>query len=369
MFTAGFGVNGPVENQDRWSKILNMIFSAFLLSLFTANITTYMIRLDSSGRQFNEKLEEVNQYIQYRGLGRGLQERIIQYYHFKYSKGKYFDEEKILAELNQPLRVSICMRECRALILQVPFFRDASHSFLTQVVTALEICHFLADDIIIEEGTAGDQMFFISSGFVHVLIGEKVFRTLTAGQYFGEISLLFGNMKRTATIVASTDCVVYSLSQADLDLILEFNPVMAKAMKDTAINRLKENKVKFEIPTEKSLPVQIIDQSFTRALPILADKKRPSLQIESVKIPVKEDSTEHKADQENDSGEDILEAAVEEAIQLSINNYKRRTSVQPFIDLSFINKVESNLPNDSNGSNDVLELQPNTKRSSIYFIC
>ncbi|KAI8892946.1 hypothetical protein BC833DRAFT_328145 [Globomyces pollinis-pini] len=260
MFTAGFGVNGPVENQDRWSKILNMIFSAFLLSLFTANITTYMIRLDSSGRQFNEKLEEVNQYIQYRGLGRGLQERIIQYYHFKYSKGKYFDEDKILAELNHPLRVSICMKECRGLILQVPFFRDASHSFLTQVVTILEICHFLADDVIIEEGTVGDQMFFISSGIVEVLIGEKPVKRLNEGEYFGEISLLFGNMNRTASIKAITDCVLFSVVVSDFKEIVEDFPEILNQMKIVAEARLKENKIGVKLTGNRT--AVLVDRSY-----------------------------------------------------------------------------------------------------------
>lgn len=82
-----------------------MVISAFLFALFTANITTYMIRLDSSGRQFNEKLEEITQYVTFRGLGKELHDRIIYFYRFKYNQRKYFDEEKILSELNHPLRV------------------------------------------------------------------------------------------------------------------------------------------------------------------------------------------------------------------------------------------------------------------------
>jgi hyperpolarization activated cyclic nucleotide-gated potassium channel 2 len=185
MFSAAWGAVPPVATHDRLSKICNMVMSAFLLALFTANITTFMIRLDSSGRLFAEKLEEVSQYIQYKGLGRDIQQRIFQYYHFKYSKGKYFDEEKILAELNQPLRVSISMRECRPLIVQVPFFKDADHSFITQVVTILKVNHFLHDDIIIEQGTTGDQMFFIESGSVEVIVDGKSVAILESGKFFG----------------------------------------------------------------------------------------------------------------------------------------------------------------------------------------
>jgi hypothetical protein len=185
MFSAAWGAVPPVATHDRLSKVANMIISAFLLALFTANITTFMIRLDSSGRLFSEKLEEVNQYIQYKGLGRDIQQRILQYYHFKYAKGKYFDEAKILGELSQPLRVSISMRECRPLIVRVPFFKDADHSFITQVVTILKVNHFLPDDFIIEQGTTGDQMFFIESGSVEVIVDGKAVAVLQPGQFFG----------------------------------------------------------------------------------------------------------------------------------------------------------------------------------------
>jgi hypothetical protein len=73
-----------------------------------------MIGLDSSGKRFNEILEEVNQYITYKGFGDNLRNRILQYYQFKYSGGKYFDENRIMDELNQPLR-QVIISDCSIL--------------------------------------------------------------------------------------------------------------------------------------------------------------------------------------------------------------------------------------------------------------
>jgi hypothetical protein len=81
-----------------------MMISATFLALLIGNISALMIGLDSSGKRFNEILEEVNQYITYKGFGENLRTRILKYYHFKYSGGKYFDENRIMNELNQPLR-------------------------------------------------------------------------------------------------------------------------------------------------------------------------------------------------------------------------------------------------------------------------
>ena len=49
-------------------------------------------------------MDEVNQYIVYKGLDWNLRTRILEYFQHKYSGGKYFDERKIMTELNMPLR-------------------------------------------------------------------------------------------------------------------------------------------------------------------------------------------------------------------------------------------------------------------------
>ncbi|KAJ3326815.1 hypothetical protein HDU91_004541, partial [Kappamyces sp. JEL0680] len=107
------------------------------------------------------------------------------------------------------------------------------------VVMILRPVHFLPDDLVIEKGTAGDQMFFIAMGYLEVVIdGGKVVGQLGPGQFFGEIAMLFGHMKRTATIRARTSCSLYSLSRGELNLILDVYPEMAQQLKKTAEERM-----------------------------------------------------------------------------------------------------------------------------------
>jgi CRP-like cAMP-binding protein len=136
------------------------------------------------------------------------------------------------------------MRECRALIIQVPFFKGADNGFISQVVMILKPCHFLPDDLVIEKGTAGDFMFFIASGNLEVMVDNVAVVELTPGQFFGEIALLFGHMKRTATIRAKTNCSLYSLSRSDLDSILEVYPEMAEKLQKTAEERIGQDLVR-----------------------------------------------------------------------------------------------------------------------------
>ena len=53
-------------------------------------------------------MDEVSQYITYKELDWNLRTRILEYYQYKYDGGKYFDEKKIMTELNIPLR-QVCI--------------------------------------------------------------------------------------------------------------------------------------------------------------------------------------------------------------------------------------------------------------------
>ena len=77
------------------------------------------------------------------------------------------------------------MRECRALVIQVPFFKGADNGFISQVVMILKPEHYLSGDVVIEKGTAGDLMFFIASGMLEVIMNDKVVAKLGPGQFFG----------------------------------------------------------------------------------------------------------------------------------------------------------------------------------------
>ena len=103
---------------------------------------------------------------------------------------------------------------------------------------SLKPVHFLPGDIIIEAGTIGEEMFFISSGTVEVDVDGKIISVLNPGQFFGEVELLFGLLKRTATVRAITNCRLYSLSRRDLLFILEVYPEVSKALQDEVERRL-----------------------------------------------------------------------------------------------------------------------------------
>ena len=67
----------------------------------------------------------------------------------------------------------------------MPFLREGGPDFITQVTNSLTFDVYLAGDVIIKEGTFGDEMFFIRNGSVDVIASGQYVTTLIEGDYFG----------------------------------------------------------------------------------------------------------------------------------------------------------------------------------------
>lgn len=114
---------------------------------------------------------------------------------------------------------------------------------LEQIKTLLGICRkveFSEDEIIMKEGDMGDSLYIILEGTVEVVkslvisdvsgddyqeaVKNKVFTKIDAKSHavFGEIALL-EECKRTATIRANTNCVLYEIRKDDFLRLVEDN--------------------------------------------------------------------------------------------------------------------------------------------------
>jgi hyperpolarization activated cyclic nucleotide-gated potassium channel 2 len=73
----------------------------------------------------------------------------------------------------------------------VPFFSNADHNFVSDVVTKLRFEVYQPGDLIIREGTIGSKMYFIQEGVVDIIkSNNEVLTTLSDGSYFGGIFLI-----------------------------------------------------------------------------------------------------------------------------------------------------------------------------------
>jgi CRP/FNR family transcriptional regulator, cyclic AMP receptor protein len=84
--------------------------------------------------------------------------------------------------------------------------------------------------VIVKQGDPGDGMYFILDGELRVRINvvgnETILATLTAGDFFGDVSL-FDHGPRSADVVANTDSTVVRISAAAFDELAKAAPEIA----------------------------------------------------------------------------------------------------------------------------------------------
>jgi CRP-like cAMP-binding protein len=101
---------------------------------------------------------------------------------------------------------------------------------------------FLADDVIVRQGTPANRFYIIIEGEVEVVQQddkgrEIVVGRLNDGQYFGEIGLLEGS-ERTATIRAISDVKLFPFTREQFRSWLDKSPDSKGDIEETAHSRL-----------------------------------------------------------------------------------------------------------------------------------
>ena len=118
-----------------------------------------------------------------------------------------------------------------------PMFQGADQMLLSAVILAMQSVSKVANDVIIEQGDATEEMYFICRGEVEILDADgNIMSVLKEGHFFGEIGLLMAT-KRTATVRARTTCDLFVLSRADFSRILRDHPQFAETMMQVANER------------------------------------------------------------------------------------------------------------------------------------
>ena len=113
-------------------------------------------------------------------------------------------------------RLDVTLREPEdtRLLRGIPMFSPLTRATLESLAAQLTSESAAAGTTVLREGEESDRFLIIKTGAVEVHQDGRLMRTEGAGDYFGEIGLL-RDVPRTATVTASEDTELLSLSRAD----------------------------------------------------------------------------------------------------------------------------------------------------------
>ena len=129
------------------------------------------------------------------------------------------------------------------LLRKVPFFQKLGPHDFARVTEILHCLTLPEKEIVIREGEKGESLYLVSRGVIrvsHTVDGlEKDLATLIAGDFFGEMALLY-NEPRTATCRSVTPCVLYELHYDDFKEVQKACPGIRKTLEQAAEKRAEQ---------------------------------------------------------------------------------------------------------------------------------
>eukprot|EP00741_Cyanophora_paradoxa_P020294 tig00021244_g19588.t1 len=236
MGTLAENTGNPPRNLSEAVLTAFVMFLGFsMVAAFIGGTSDLISNMNAAEVSFKEKMDIVSQFMSYRQLPPELQRRIVGYLEYMWRRQRGMDDKEILAELPPHLQAEIARHLNREILAKVPLFANADRSFLSELVTKLKPRLYGPGEYIIRYGEVGREMFFLSRGFVEVCSedGTRVFKTMSDGEYFGEIALLLAD-KRTASVRARTYCDLFCLEKADLEELLEDYPDVHAMLREMA---------------------------------------------------------------------------------------------------------------------------------------
>jgi hypothetical protein len=238
----GYGGTLPASFLQAFYSTITVLVGSLMYFIVIGLAGDLAGELNISSSKNKRKMDQITQYMSFRKVPPSLQKKVKDYYTFLFKSKRGIDESELLKDLPTYIRMEVALDINKNLIEKVPLFKDRSKMFISSVVMSLFPCVFLPESIIVRKGDIGREMYFIATGSVEIISDSDppvVFATLNAGQFFGEIAVVF-EQKRGATVRAKTVCDLYILTKDSLDRIAADYPSEFELIKKVAEERLKQ---------------------------------------------------------------------------------------------------------------------------------
>jgi len=158
-----------VNDGERQFIIAVTMLNRLLFAYIVGQIASLIAALDRQAALVQEKLDQIREYLQWRGTPKELSVRIKRYYEFFYQKQAVFDEKSILKDLSPALHAELLRTICADTISRLPLFAKLSPDFQKQIFPYIKPLSFDRGDYIFRAGSVSDGLVFLLEGEVNML--------------------------------------------------------------------------------------------------------------------------------------------------------------------------------------------------------
>lgn len=244
LTTVGYGDITPTTEIEITFTLMVMFLGVSMYAYIIGSVSSLISNLDAAQARYREKLDQIQTYMRENKISPTLQQKIRDYYQYRWIENRDIRDYHILEELPYPLKMKLALQLHKEVIEKVPIFQGATDHFVEEIVMALKPEILPPNEYIIREDNWGHEMYFIKRGVVQAFSERtgNIYRNMTAGTFFGEIALVY-EQRRTASVLTLTYCELFVLEKDDFQKVLENYPDFAAHVRKTAKERYEnENK-------------------------------------------------------------------------------------------------------------------------------
>ncbi|KAH7489143.1 Potassium/sodium hyperpolarization-activated cyclic nucleotide-gated channel 1 [Phytophthora ramorum] len=143
-----------------------ILIGSVVLAIVFGNVAMLVSNFNASSTNYHRKMEAVFATMDKMKLPDKLRDRIHQYYTHVWTEYESLDGDivKFQRELTHTLGLEVGLYKYMNLVTEIPFWKDCSPDFATQIILNLAVRVYLPDDYVVRKGETCDEMFMINRG-------------------------------------------------------------------------------------------------------------------------------------------------------------------------------------------------------------
>uniref|UniRef100_A0A7N8YKZ9 Cyclic nucleotide gated channel subunit beta 1b n=1 Tax=Mastacembelus armatus TaxID=205130 RepID=A0A7N8YKZ9_9TELE len=260
LITIG-GLPHPTTLFEMVFQLINFFVGVFAFSIMIGQMRDVVGAATAGQTYYRTCVDNTIKYMSSYRIPKDVQNRVKTWYNYTWQSQGMLDEQELLIQLPDKMRLDIAVDVNYSIVSKVPLFQGCDRQMIFDMLKSLRSVVYLPGDYICKKDEVGREMYIIKAGEVQVVggpDGRTVFVTLRAGSVFGEISLLAvgGGNRRTANVIAHGFANLFILDKKDLNEILVHYPESNKLLRKKARKMLNKGK-KPEPKEETKEPPQV----------------------------------------------------------------------------------------------------------------
>uniref|UniRef100_A0A3B4VKQ7 Cyclic nucleotide gated channel subunit beta 1b n=1 Tax=Seriola dumerili TaxID=41447 RepID=A0A3B4VKQ7_SERDU len=295
LITIG-GLPDPTTLFEIVFQLINYFVGVFAFSIMIGQMRDVVGAATAGQTYYRTCMDNTIKYMSSYRIPKDVQNRVKTWYNYTWQSQGMLDEQELLTQLPDKMRLDIAIDVNYSIVSKVPLFQGCDRQMIFDMLKSLRSVVYLPGDYVCKKGEVGREMYIIKAGEVQVVggpDGKTVFVTLRAGSVFGEISLLAvgGGNRRTANVIAHGFANLFILDKKDLNEILVHYPESKKLLRKKARKMLTKGKKpepKEEAKEPRQVPAAPVRQETPRLLRAALEMTEKSSRLKGALAKVKE---------------------------------------------------------------------------------